>query len=320
MLRHSGIKDNISYHLHNFGSRGADSYEADVISGMAHLASGFKGTDCLQANRNIKHYYNTLNPIGSSVLAAEHCNICAYSDSVKRDDFLAAEKMLDILDEAILRFKTTGCGLPIVSIVGDTYNIYRFADEYLGVRLKDRIIQQGQQGGRVVLRPDSGIPEEVCIKCIEILMERFGYRTNQNGYKVLPDYIRVIQGDGINSRSIRRIVDELEQRKISLENIIFGMGGGLTHEASRDEFSFSMKTTAMYDGHKWHDLFKDPITDTSKKSLRGRVTTYLDKNGIYFAERLGYANSSATDIMETIFLNGKITVEYSFEEIVNRSH
>ena len=81
-----------------------------------------------------------------------------------------------------------------------------------------------------------------------------------------------------------------------------------------------MKATAMFDGLKWHDLFKDPITDVCKKSLRGRVTTYMDREGNYFAERLEFAdfNSSATDIMEIVYLNGKITKEYSFEEIIQR--
>lgn len=318
MEKHCGMKGNVSFHLHNFGSRGADSYEADIMSGMAHLTSGFRGTDCLQANRNIKHYYNTKTPIGSSVLAAEHCNICAHSDINNRSDFEAAIKMLDILDEAIERYNIEKLGLPIVSIVGDTYDIYRFSDEYLGTKLKDRIIEQGKRGGRVVLRPDSGIPEEVSIKCIEILMNKFGFSVNKMGYKVLPEFIRVIQGDGINNDSIRKIVNELDIRKISLENIVFGMGGGLTHEASRDEFSFSMKATAMFDGNTWHDLFKDPITDHAKQSLKGLVSTFKDANGVYSAKKIGYndLNPEYTDVMETIYLNGKITKEYTFEEII----
>lgn len=321
LFKHTGQRGNAIYSLHNFGSRGADSYESDVMSGMAHLASGFRGTDCLQANRNIKHYYNTNEAFGSSVLATEHCNICAFSDTALRDDFNAADKMLDVLDEAITQFKQTGKGLPIMSILGDTYDIYRFTGEYLGVKLKERVLQVGKKGGRLVLRPDSGVPEEVSVKCVEILMDKFGYTTNQYGYKVLPDFLRVLQGDGINTSSIREIIRCLEEKKISLENMVFGMGGGLTHEASRDEFSFSMKSTAILDGNNWRDLFKDPVTDKGKMSLKGRITAYKDtETGKIFADRLESqdSNPSWVNIMETIYLNGMITKQYTFEEIVHR--
>lgn len=319
MIRHTGLSDNVSYQLHNFGSRGADSYESDIMSGMAHLAAGFKGTDCLQANRNIKHYYNTQNPIGSSVLATEHSVICAYSDAKNSDDYNAAVQMLEIWDEAITRFNNTGKGTPILSLLGDTYDIYRFTREYLGIRLKNKIIELGKKGGRLVLRPDSGDPKQVPIDCIETLMECFGYTTNTYGYKVLPDYLRVIQGDGVTTTSIRTIVDGLEERKLSLENLVLGMGGGLTHGAGRDEFSFSMKATAILGTDGWRELFKNPVTDSVKKSLRGRVTTYKDDNGRLFAESIEYIkqNRNVTDIMETIFVNGIITREYTFEEILS---
>jgi nicotinic acid phosphoribosyltransferase len=58
------------------------------------------------------------------------------------------------------------------------------------------------------------------------------------------------------------------------------MGGGITHEGSRDAFSFSMKATAYsIDGVNWTRLLKEPKTDISKKSLSGLVRCVEDETG-----------------------------------------
>ncbi len=319
LYKHTGLHNLGQYHLHNFGSRGADGEDSDIIAGIAHLSAGFKGTDCTPANRNIKFYYNTKKAYGINITASEHSVMCSWSNAHEEDDFKAALMMIDLLEEKI----KNNDGAPIVSIVADTYDIFRFTAEYIGSRLKDRIINLGKLGGKVVIRPDSGDPKEICIKVIKTLMQCFGYSTNDRGYKVLPPYIGVIQGDGINNDSLRLILKDLDREKISLENIVFGMGGGLTHEAGRDEFSFSMKATARFDGRIWHDLIKSPITDVTKRSLKGRVTTYsnLDQT-VIFSDRIERAESdkNVIDLMETIYLNGKITKEYNFDEVLARNN
>jgi nicotinamide phosphoribosyltransferase len=130
----------------------------------------------------------------------------------------------------------------------------------------------------------------------------------------------VIQGDGINNDSIRHIVARLDKARISLENIVFGMGSGLTHDAGRDEFSFSMKATARYDGKIWHDLQKRPITDLGKQSLKGHVSTYIsrDKQDIY-TERIEDEHLLASDLMQTIYRDGKCYQEYTFDEILSHN-
>lgn len=314
MHKHCGEYGKVNFHLHNFGSRGADSYESDILAGMAHLAAGFNGTDCAQANRNIKHYYNTAKAYGMSVSASEHSVMCTWSDSEHQDDVNAVKMMLDLLEEKL----DSGIGAPIVSIVGDTYDIYRLTRDYIGGIFHNRVVELGARGGKVVVRPDSGDPLTMCQDVIKILMDKFGYTVNKFGYKVLPPYIGVIQGDGINNDSIRHIVARLDRARISLENIVFGMGSGLTHDAGRDEFSFSMKATARYDGHQWHDLMKRPITDLGKQSLKGCVSTYLDKrSGKIFSERSDFAvDDHIIDLLETVYVDGKIIREYSFDEVL----
>lgn len=317
------VAAHVDYAMHNFGDRGADLHESAVISAIAHIAGGFKGTDCFQANRYIKHYYNTTAAFGSGVVASEHSVMCANTpDAESRDDYAAAVKMVDRLEQ-LLDARDAGKNvIPLVSIVGDTYDIYRFAEEYIGIRLAGRIRRLGERGGKIVVRPDSGDPVTTPIEIIEILMEKFGYETNEQGYKQLPPYIGVIQGDGINQESLRQILDILLEKKLALGNLVFGMGGGLTHEAGRDEFSFAMKATARQtlDG-KWHDLFKDPITDVGKRSLKGRVTTYRSTEGRVFSERLELQdfNPTLVDMLEVVYLNGELVKEYTFEEVLARA-
>lgn len=51
-----------------------------------------------------------------------------------------------------------------ISIVSDSYNIWEACDRIWGKALKDCVIERGQRGGKIVIRPDSGKPEEVVVK------------------------------------------------------------------------------------------------------------------------------------------------------------
>lgn len=70
----------------------------------------------------------------------------------------------------------------------------------------------------------------------------------------------------------------------------------------------------------WIDLFKDPITDIGKRSLKGRVTTFSNKHKYHiFAERIGLEgfNLDIEDIMVTVFKDGNImNLPSSFSEVI----
>ena len=276
--------DMVQYQLHNFGDRGADADEAAQWAGCAHAVI-FSGSDCSRANINIKKIFNTKKPYTSSVDATEHSTMCANSDAETKNDFGAAVMLVEMLEEKVSRLKEgTLVGLPIVSGVIDTYNAYRFITEYLGgPLLKPRIEACGAAGGKLVLRPDSGIPEVEVPKILQLAGDTFGYTVNALGYKELVPYIGVLQGDGINLESIPVILKAAcDDAKWSFGSFMFGMGGGLTHEAGRDEFSFSQKATAMtYNtdasiNQDWISLLKEPITDIKKKSLSGYIINIID--------------------------------------------
>lgn len=71
------------------------------------------------------------------------------------------------------------------------------------------------------------------IKCLELLGHAFGTTTNSKGFKMLPKYVRLIQGDGINIVMLESILQHMLQRKWSAENIAFGSGGWLSGVRAR---------------------------------------------------------------------------------------
>lgn len=267
-------KSLLEYKLHNFGDRGADGEDGAIMAAVAH-AFLFSGSDCLSANRVIKRLYQTDKSYLSSVDATEHSVMCSHSDAANKDDFGAAVMSVERLEEAVRRTQR-GVGIPLQSVVIDTYDDERFVGEYLGTILKDRIIASG---GVLVARPDSGDPLTKPIEIIRLLDRKFGSTENDAGFNVLHPSVRVIQGDGINFDSLPHIMFNLWVAGYSMDNLTFGMGGGLTHGPGRDEFSFSMKATARRGANGWVDLLKEPKTDAGKKSLSGLVRCKRDEDG-----------------------------------------
>lgn len=80
-----------------------------------------------------------------------------------------------------------------------------------------------------------------------------------------------------------------------------------------------MKATAILDNNGWRDLYKNPVTDSVKRSLRGRVTVYRDNNERIFSDYIGLSSNDVIELMETVYLNGKITKQYTFEEILQNN-
>ena len=90
-----------------------------------------------------------------------------------------------------------------LAVVVDSYDIWSMLENTVGQELK-HLVESRQ--GFLVVRPDSGDPTVVLLRVFDILGDKFGFSTNSKGYKVLPSYIRVIQGDGVSFDSIGDIL------------------------------------------------------------------------------------------------------------------
>jgi nicotinic acid phosphoribosyltransferase len=205
----------------------------------------------------------------------------------------------------------------MVAVVSDSYDIMHAIKEYWGKRLKKRIIDSG---ATLVVRPDSGNPVTIVRDVIKELMNSFGYETNNKGYDVLPPYVRVIQGDGVEYDSIRDILVEITNCKLSTDNIAFGMGGALLQNLNRDFLKFAMKTSAIYINGKWIDVYKDPITDHGKKSKKGHLALCKDMNGDFKTIRADEAKVfDMENHLVTVYNNGRLLKDYTFNEIRERA-
>jgi nicotinamide phosphoribosyltransferase len=210
--------------------------------------------------------------------------------------------------ENMLQF--TGKG-KLVAVVSDSYNLWHALKHIWGEQLKDKVINNG---GTVVIRPDSGNPVEVVCQTIELLMDKFGSTTNSKGYRLLPNYIRVIQGDGVNLSSIQLILEAMAEKNLSVENIAFGMGGALLQKVHRDTLKFAMKTSAARINGVWQDVFKDPITDKGKTSKKGRLALIKDEQNCYQTIRLEELKENINQL-RPVFKNGKLLIDDTFDAI-----
>jgi len=291
-LEKTGDPGLINFKLHDFGARGVSSLESAAIGGAAHLVN-FMGTDTISGVLFAKEYYNA-GVAGFSIPAAEHSTITSWGQ----------DNEVDAYRNMLKQFAKPGS---IVAVVSDSYNIFNAVDRLWGMQLKQEVIESG---ATVVIRPDSGNPVEVCNRVVEILGERFGYTTNSKGYKVLNN-VRIIQGDGVNEKSIKEILENFEFYKWSADNIAFGMGGALLQQLDRDTQEFAMKCSAALINDVWVDVSKNPVTDSGKKSKGGRVVLGREFDGRYFTN----VESRCVSVLQVAYRNGELFNEISFEQV-----
>ena len=72
------------------------------------------------------------------------------------------------------------------------------------------------------MSPHRLLHSQVVVKVLDILGAKFGHKTNNAGFRVLPSCVRVIQGDGISFDSLGPLLEAVEAAGWSIENIVFG--------------------------------------------------------------------------------------------------
>lgn len=310
----SGDPSSINFKLHDFGARGVSSEQSAGIGGAAHLVN-FMGTDTMSGILHAMSVYGG-DVCGFSIPAAEHSTITSWG----------RDSEVDAYHNMVKQFAGAG---KILAVVSDSYDIFN-ACKLWGTDLKDDVINSG---ATVIIRPDSGDPVEVLPKMMTILEHYYGAPKNAKGYKLLNN-VRVIWGDGIKAQSLETILRTMvDLHGYSADNFAFGMGGGLLQQLNRDTQQWAMKCSAVgireatglrQDGPfgklVWKDVFKDPITDSGKRSKRGCVTLWESggeyESSVTCPQRW---NDKGTigwkDAMKLYFENGEAKFTQTFEEV-----
>lgn len=292
-------KEELPFKLHDFGSRGVSSQESAMIGGAAHLVN-FLGSDTLAGVWAANNYYHS-KMSGFSIPAAEHSTITMWG---KARESLAYANMLT-------QYKDS----PIIACVSDSYDIYNAVSNIWGNELKAEVLRYN---GTLVIRPDSGDPVTVVTEVLKRLENAFGVTVNWKGYKVL-NRVRVIQGDGINEKSIHDILESAIAAGFSATNIAFGMGGALLQQVNRDTQKFAFKCSWARVNGESVEVYKDPITDSGKRSKRGVLDLdwKSESHGTVYVSTVPYP--AQVSAMRTVFEDGSILIDDTLDVIRRRT-
>lgn len=294
----------VDYQAHDFSFRGLTSLRDAELTGAAHLTA-FRGSDCVPALHFLRRLYDApYDVLGGSVPASEHSVMCAGEED---GEF-----------ETIRRLITEVHPSGVVSIVADTWNLWRVLTDYLP-RLKEVILARD---GKVVIRPDSGDPVKIVTGDPEVkgdgpykeaerkgvvraLYEIFGGTVNTKGYKELDPHVGAIYGDSITVPRAEQILFRLAADGFAANNIYFGVGSYSYGYMTRDTFGFAVKATSVTINGAQRAIQKDPVTgDREKKSARGYLAVGYDHaEGRYV--RHDDMPSPEGGCLTTVFLDGK---------------
>jgi len=303
-------KEFVQWQGHDFSFRGMSSLESAVLSGMGHLLS-FTGTDTIPAIDALEKYYNANSDeelIGGSVPATEHSVMCSGS----KDGEIETFKRL------ITEVYPNG----IVSIVSDTWDLWKVCTEYL-TELKEIILARD---GKVVIRPDSGDPVEIICGnpngatenerkgVVELLWDVFGGTETEKGYKLLDSHIGAIYGDSITRQRATEICQRLMDKGFASQ-VVFGVGSFTYQYNTRDTFGIAMKATYIEIGDEAREIFKKPITDDGTKiSATGLLCVVKENDEYKLIDKCDWEKESQSEL-KTVFKDGKLVKEFTLAEI-----
>lgn len=341
-LKTGGDLSFIWFQGHDFSYRGMNGTDAALLSGAGHLLN-FYGTDTIPAIKYLKKMYDadpTKEIIGCSVFATEHAVMCVSTGFYILKNGLTWEKYGEAEFEVFKRLITELYPTGIVSIVSDTWDLWKVLTEYL-VKLKDEILARD---GKLVIRPDSGDPVDIICglntnpnPCksiegldskpevkgvVELLWDVFSGTVNEQGYKVLNPKIGCIYGDSITLDRADQICERLEAKGFASTNWVAGIGSFTYNYNTRDTFGFALKATAaevMLNGNRHLiEIFKDPVTDDgTKKSARGLVMVIRNEQGeLELRDRVTWEDvKSERNEMKLIWKNGTFIRKTTLHEI-----
>jgi nicotinamide phosphoribosyltransferase len=302
--------DFVQWQGHDFSFRGMSSLETAILSGMGHLLN-FTGTDTIPAIDAMEQYYNAnaeKELIGGSVAATEHSVMCSGSKDGELETFT--------------RLITEVYPNGIVSIVSDTWDLWKVCTEYLPA-LKAAILNRD---GKVVIRPDSGDPVKIICGdpdgkteaakkgVVELLWDVFGGTVTDQGYKLLDPHIGAIYGDSINLERAEQICESLKAKGFASQ-VVFGIGSFTYQYNTRDTFGTAMKATYVVIDGEGREIFKNPVTDDgTKKSATGLLCVKKVNNRFVLYDQVSWAEEAQSEL-KTVFKDGKIVKEFTLAEI-----
>ncbi len=343
----------LPFMIHDFSSRGMFGKVAASMSGFAHLCSGSAGTDTIPSVVFAEKYYGAdvdKELVGASVNATEHSITCPWKDL--GEEAYATYLMTEVAPEGILamvadtwdfwnwvtvvmpNLKDTimarsgklvtrpDSGDPVKILTG-----YRVAPKY-GNNGYELYHDEGYEAvflngevrlltGGIMKDVGDVIPECEVKGLVECLWDTFGGTHTLKGYKLLDEHVGAIYGDAITLDRQRQINERLMAKGFAPQ-VVLGVGSYSFQYVTRDTHGSAMKATNVVLDGVDTPIFKDPKTDSKKKSAKGFLRVDKAADGTLTCAQNVTREEAEGGELKTVFLNGKITRLTTLAEIRQR--
>ncbi|QNO00208.1 nicotinamide phosphoribosyltransferase [Pseudomonas phage phiPsa315] len=165
---------------------------------------------------------------------------------------------------------------------------------------------------------------EVVAGAIRTLWKTFGGTITDTGHKLLDSHIGLIYGDSITTKRALEILMRLEEQGYAAANVVFGVGSYTYQCNTRDTFGFAVKATNSIINGEEVAIYKDPKTDSKKKSAKGRllVTRDVELDGwpLVLEDNVSAERENDPDQLLTVFYrDGVFLKRVTLDEIRDRS-
>ena len=163
-------------------------------------------------------------------------------------------------------------------------------------------------------------PYEVVAGAIRTLYKTFGGTITSTGHKLLDSHIGLIYGDSITTKRAEEILRRLAENGYAGANVVFGVGSYTYQCNTRDTFGFAVKATNSVINGEEVAIFKDPKTDSKKKSAKGRLSVLkVDGEFKLYDQVSQTAEQEDDNLLEVIFRDGEFVKRVTLDEIRARS-
>lgn len=149
------------------------------------------------------------------------------------------------------------------------------------------------------------------------LFDVFGGHVNSKGFIELNEKIGMIYGDGINETRMLEIFKRLKAQGFATTNVVFGIGSYTLNMLSRDDLGTAIKaTSAIVDGDLV-SIYKDPKTDSSKKSARGLLKVRQEANGMLTLLDEVSVIGESEGMLDIVFEDGVLYNQTNYKQVLS---
>ncbi|WP_438466733.1 nicotinate phosphoribosyltransferase [Marinomonas sp. PE14-40] len=148
---------------------------------------------------------------------------------------------------------------------------------------------------------------------IECLWDTFGGSVTDKGFKLLDEHIGAIYGDAITLVRQRQILQRLMDKGFA-SKVVLGIGSYSYQYVTRDTHGSAVKATSVVKNGERIAIYKDPKTDTKKKSAKGLLKIERVEGELTLFDDVTEKEESE-GLLEVVFEDGKLVKETTLSQI-----